>query len=662
MNIETFEKIARQVSDLKKTGMAFDVMIEGDQHWIKGSTNALFSPTNFTITTFAQLSNVVDILDRAIYIPGTSVKIPDFKHEQNIKSLNETIRTEKAALDLRKEFSTVKYCYPNLYNQCGFDFKIISATPQEHAEEGITYRYIGTPNANCLFCLPHTDPRYVYLDKGFVFITFNALRQNNKLQQKFVITNELNPDTMLVMIGCCILPSFLKNLDNDCFVPAAKAKILRIKLEKELAVTPVPIAHGGLPYNDLKKNILAGYEKTINSNLLVKVQRGELPHAKFNEIRITPTSASYGDITIEAPGLLADLNNILIFDDNTDIYTITGAYMKNMVTLIEGTALPAPVVEKEGDVETVKPGVLTQSIKVNGFNVVISRTTANSRRYVNGYAINLDEVLAVCSRATCFRTQEQYDTFVSSVNAMSLKWHDAIGMGLPVKIHDGITNLEYSRAEAPVSSPRIRFIKETDGVYLITGDGKDDKAKIKLNDAIKAIQSLNKKTNNNYIAAEGYTPKNAVWARRKLGVILKECCTFDRRVVNKDADGNDVITKEKYCTLSDDKAKFISKMASEYYEKAVQRSKQLLSQAITLTGAVEINFAGSPCYYVEGKLHKYALDKATNVVYNYDTGKAICIVEPGHRVDIGYDATVARLLALKNDSVTAEHVQTLHRG
>lgn len=669
MHIDTFEKIAKQVAELKKTGLKFDVTINDDVTWVKESTGASFAPTYYEVTSLAQLSQLQGILgkpvnvmrpDQAHLASANKVIIADFKPADCTTSLTESIKSERDFMVTRQKFPSVKFFTHNIRNLTALSPILISSPPSEKVEDGITYRFIGTPTS-CEMCVPHDSQLYNYLDKGFVYTKLAFVRGKDKT----IITNELTPDTYLVMLGCYLHHDFTKLLDNECFLNYNKARLVRVKIEKDL-----PPQHKAL-YDKIRNIVLTDYEKSVNSNMLVKVQKGELPSATYNHIKITKNSFTYEGISIEAEGMLAYLNDNMIFDDRTDIYTIIGAYLtgklgelnsavlkKDEPTNVDGVITPAP--EKE----------LEQAFKINGIDISIKRTTANTRRTINGVAINLEELDPVCYRASCFDNQEIFDKFVASVNEMSLKWHDAIGAGLPVKIHDGLTALEYKTPEPPISCPRIRFLKEKDGVYLITGEGKDDHVKVKLNYVMKQIAMINRKTNNIYSVGEGYSPRNAAWARRQLTKVLKKGCTFETKTLIVDAEGKpalDANNKKTYtvtseCLLTDDKAEFIGKMSATFYEKAVQRSKTFLENAVMQTGARTIEFAGEECWYVEGTLHKYAVSKKTNNVFNFEMGRHICIVEPGHRVEIGFDATAARLLALKNDSVTVAAVSTLRHA
>lgn len=661
MHIDTFKKIARQVETLEKTGVKFDVLIQSDKGWEQGANYAFFEPTFYSVNKLGQLSQLQLILGRPIKIlrPGevvygntARVSIPGLKANNCILDLASEIIDEKHGQIWRKKLPTLKYFSPNLRPLSNFKVYAISDTPPEKQEEDTTYRYIGT-EALCEMCIPHTHVLYNYLDRGFFYAKVNRLNEKDKI----VITNELTPDTYLVMLLCSYHSNFVKTLDNECYLPANKAKLFRIKFEKDL---PPEYKVG---YDKIKAQLLADYEKVVNSNMLTKVVKGELPVATYNRIKLTKNSAEYEGIKLEAPNMLEYLVERMIFDDRTDIYTLIRGYVDLILADLDAATLP-PVTEETPETKIEK------IFSVNGAEICVKRTSANTRRSINGHNINIEELAEVCYRSSCFEDAEMYDKFVQSVNSMSLKWHDAIGNGIAVKIHDGLTDLEYKAPNAPSTAPRIKFIKEKDGIYVLTGDGKEDRAPVRLNYVLKQFAQLNRKTNNRYQGDSGYTPRNASWARRQVAKILKEACTFDEKELLTDAEGKPVLNAEgkkqytvkRVCYLDDEKAKFISKMAQEYYAKAIAKSSAFLAEAVKQTSAKSISFQGEDCWYVEGKLHKYAVVKKTNQVFNYDSGGYVCIVEPGHRVEVGFDATACRLLALKNDAFRVQEVGTLRRG
>lgn len=657
MNLETFKRIQRQVAELEKAGLEFDVQISNDRSWAKGCSDASFDPVFYKVTKLSQLAQLqaitgtrIRMATQQMYGVPTSEIALNVEVENCTVNLSEKIRTERDLLNVRKDFPAIKFYSPSTHRHTPFTPVLIEKAPTEKTEDGITYRFLGTKDY-CELCIPHTSDIYIYLDKGFCY---GKIREGSR-KERVVITNELTPDTYLVMYLCSLHPPFTRQLDKECFINAAKAKILRIKFEKELK----PEYKNN--YESLKQDLLADYEKSVNSNMINKVIRGELPIATFNRIKLTKDSANYEGVTLESPGMLPYLYERMIFDDRTDIYGIIDNFIKGKYEELEKAALEAGENEEEKSIKA--------EFKINGIEIAIKRSTANTRRAVNGFYINKEEITDVCYRASCFDTQEIFDKFVKSVHSMSLKWHDAIGNGIPVKIHNELKDEEYKSPTAPTTCPRIKFSKEEDHVYLITGEGENDRAPIKLNAAIKKIARLNRMTNNKYSHDYGYTPRNAAWARRQLVKILKECCTFKVKTPKVDADGKAIIVdgKRQYdvthvCHLTEEKSAFIGKWAVEYYNKAVKRSIQFLEEAVKQTGATTIEFNGEPCWYVEGIMHKYAVSKRTNMVFNYERGNNICIVEPGHRVEVGFDATATRLLMLKNDRYRSHQVTTLQHA
>jgi hypothetical protein len=209
---------------------------------------------------------------------------------------------------------------------------------------------------------------------------------------------------------------------------------------------------------------------------------------------------------------------------------------------------------------------------------------------------------------------------------MSLKYHDALASGIPMKIHDALTHEDYRKPIPDPSSPRIRFKKNDEGDYMLMID--DTKAvKVKLGDAIKELASLNRRINDGYSAIDGYSRRNAKWGRKKLVEVLKECCTFDKKQLVVDADKKPVLDKDgkkqyikiKECELSDEHAKAIEEMSRKFYEKALEKSKIFLATALKITKSEEITYKGEPAYLVPGKAKKYVVFKKTNQVANYET-------------------------------------------
>ena len=463
MHLDHFKQLAKNVTDLEKTGAKFDVFVANDNVYVKGSTLATFHPMNFEVSTLRQLAEIQKVLGRTLnFSHNDKVSIPGLVKARScvspVAQIHEFIKAGKSA---KKDYPTLKFFFPGLnvasyssQTNGGGGIQFISLPPFEQIEEEITYRYIGTERA-CNYCIPHTHPLYAYLDQGFFYASFNIAGK-----ESIVVTNELNLDTLCCFYLISMLPKSIKDLQDNCFINSQTAKVLRIKLEKQ-AQTEVQQYQINI-YNQQKGNALREYEKVVNSGLIRKVLDGALPHGVFNGMRFTKNSASYETINVQADNLLEFLADNLVFDDRTDIYTLVRTYISLLNNSIEGAAL---VTSEDNPVATI-----SKEFIINGIPMSISRTSSNSRRYVNGIAINKDEVETVCNRAACFNDAAMFTKFVNSVHSMSLKWHDAIANGVGVKIHDGMSYDEYQGTKAPLSAPKLKFRLEDGDVKLQIDD------------------------------------------------------------------------------------------------------------------------------------------------------------------------------------------------
>ena len=692
MNLKTFKRLAAQVAELEKSKIEFDVSIKDDNAYIAGSSSAIFEPCHYKIENLQQLSTLQSVLGRPVKLTDhyNTVKITNFTPVNCSISLRDITEYLKKNPNERQFFPVLKFISNSGTDQFyGFDVSVISKEPQQTIENDITYRFVGNSTV-CLFCVPHTHAIYNYLDRGFFYCHISKHLE----KERVVVANELTVDTYLVMLLTWLHPTYTKQLVNDCFINANQAKLLRVKFEKDL---PVKFKQ---EYELVKTAALKEYEKTANSNLLQRVADGKVPHATYNNIRFTADSAVYETISITAQGLLSTLQSRIAFDDRTDIYSIIRDYTRYIVYQLEEQDLleernkltaPTPTGDAVADKKAMDKYLSDLAaevtaeyiITINGIEVKAKRTTENTRRYVNDVMINKAEVEEVIFQASCYNNTEDYEKFIKSVSKMSLKWHKALANGIAVKINTTLSDIEYSKAEAPTASPRIKFTKDDKDFKLVLSD--TESVRIKFNLCLTKLATLNRMTNNRWNTT-GYGKRDTNWAKRELVKILKECCTFDKKEVHwdesyvpaldenneplKDKDGNPTLKLVKTkrvvesveCLLTDEKAAFVGKMAEEFQRKALEKSEKFLADAIKNTGAKLITFQGEEGYLVEGKLRKYVVNKRTNQVMNYETKGHICIVEPGHQVSVGGDATACRLYALRNDSVLTQQIGTLRHG
>lgn len=684
MHLSTFKKIVEGVAALEAKGVVFDVLIRGDNEYTKGATSAYFQPAYIEFQNLAQLSEAAKTANDKLELSAKNAsKLKGWKEGSlgcldTFVNLITRFNTKKVT---RSEFPSIKFI-PNIPNYGNFhglsltwlNPSVIIKEPVEETVEENTYRYVGT-NTEVLKCISNEDPLFKYMDKGFMIQNFGG--RNGPKSVLPVLINEMTLDTFLclMLMGKLSNTAIQKHLVNDCFLNANNAKVTRIRLEKEVQIAN---AYNYQCYCVARQTLIADYEKSANSGLIEKLLKGEIPAGTLNSIKLSKTKAQYEGIYVEAPDLLDVIMKTLVFDDRTDIYTVVRAYAQHKVNRLESYEF-ADGVEVEIDGKKVKPdpvNEIAENFIVNGIKVELKRKKVNTRRYVNDIPINMEEVEQVCFRASCFYEQDKFDDFVKAVDAMSLKWHDAIANGIPVKIHDTLTADEYKKDTAPPSAPKLKFRLKDGKVQLVIDDKRQ--VPVKLNDLMKEVAILNRKTKGESSLRGGYyTRRTAAWARQELVRILKECCTYEVRspvmipektgadgklipAKQKVEGGKKVFERKDVCGLTDEDAAFIEKMAREYQQKAIEKSKLFLETAIKITGAVlDEKFKGSPHYIVQGKNNKYAVNAATNEVCHFESGRHICIVEPGHQVSVGCDATAARLYALKNDAVTVGNIGTL---
>jgi hypothetical protein len=93
--------------------------------------------------------------------------------------------------------------------------------------------------------------------------------------------------------------------------------------------------------------------------------------------------------------------------------------------------------------------------------------------------------------------------------------------------------------------------------------------------------------------------------------------------------------------------------------EAEKKSAQLLASVVKETKAVETTRNGMPAYKVVGNSGaEYTVEKEGS--FKVWHGQSyVCIVDGRGEMGVGYDALVARLLALKNDTFVVDKIGTL---
>jgi len=256
--------------------------------------------------------------------------------------------------------------------------------------------------------------------------------------------------------------------------------------------------------------------------------------------------------------------------------------------------------------------------------------TTTTRHYINGHRVNKSEVQDVVRQAICFTDDANYTAFADQVSKCSLKTHQFLSNGLDYTVSDIFQDKVWK-----LKIPLIR---------------KKNKNYVNLQGHEHQVKNLNRLIN--------MTDKVRMRGPISMDVFI-------------DVLGNEAVLGIKdYKVLGDLIAK-----AKDAFAEAIKKSEELLKTTEKVLGiqlqTVNIGGRQKQGYVVKGTSGKeYFVDcadaskdrfhHAAYPVFHYPSGQAICIVDKAsHRAQVGKDALVNRLFALKNDTFIAKEVHTL---
>jgi hypothetical protein len=537
------------------------------------------------------------------------------------------------ANDLAKAHKSMRFIPKSLPKDVKVPY-ILQHSPIEVLEGNHTYRIITTAisNPKIITIGRDDDPYYDYLDKGFFIMGMKEISATGKVKRHLIITNELDVHTMHIYVLAQLQPKLCMHLKHGCFVHSADAQMTRLKMEKKLS----PKLKN--KYDEIRAFIEKDYQSNTSLLVINKIKNKDIEKASINSINISKKMAKYENITIEADDLLDVLYDKLNFGGEFDIYSIIETYtdaFQAKVDEIKKEAKDFPV------------------IKVNGFDINASVSSTGVRR-INGKRINKEELKQVIYRASCHHSLEEYNLFVNRISKMSIRWHDAISNGAPIKIHSGMNFDEQNNATPSSDAPSVKFWIDPDAKCIKIRTADKDGGKVRLGKLLDKIDLINRKTNGRW-SSSAQTNRDWRWARKELANAIRDCCTFTK--VTKKEDG----TEESFTwtTVTKDDILKVIEVADEMKKKAIIRSKEFLESAVKVTGAEMIEFLGKKAYKVKGSLREYAIVVENAKVYDYNTKQYRCIVNDNHFRGAGYDDIAARLYVLKNDSVMQDKIGTL---
>lgn len=634
ISLPLLNRQTRFLNELQKAGVEFEVELTSE--FYGGKSMAEFRP---------KVKNAKTIADVALCFQAklAPIKVSLFN---NFKGLTDLVAAGKdnselaTAAHAKRPESPVKFYAQDAFQ--GTDHLgvyVITAPAFETTIGEHTYRTLlcGTTQyyAEVTACVPETHPSYNYLDPGHVMVYSQSA---NSADSFMFVTNQLSLDMNYIVAAFAVYPQALKDvIVNGAFVNYRDARINLLKAERAIPPRFQPA------YKELKAKVLADFEKNAQNVMIGKLTRKEAPFIELNRIKITPTKASYETVSIEADDLTEVIFQKLNPLEEWDIFTLINIYTDHIENYfntrpmnVEGTGFLA---------------VEEKTFKINGAEIKVSVATTNTRRSINGFLINRDELSKTMRRAACFveadaaANNRDFQNFVRDVAKMSLHVTDVLNQGLPVKTVY-LENDNQHGKDAGVKHPKLKFKKE-DGKFWLLVDA-DTKREVKrFVSFIHKIEANNRKHTRPYYGYGNRTHEGGY----ETGQGPNDC-----------AKAMLPIFQDFVVDLTDtDLAKIVTWINKERLE-AEKRSEELLAYAVKVTKAVRKERAGKWGYAIKGQLRNYFVEEDALRVYEdneQNNGQYFCVVNGRTTHGVGKDGLVTRLFALSNDSMITKEVGTL---
>jgi len=647
--LKTISHAVRQFAEIQRQLPGITVAIEPESFWVGASNEWHFLPKFSNVDNVPALAMICEtsqwyVSDRTLTPAGQNSSF--FTTLEKQKTFAQVTRGHSSLLQ-----SPVKYFFETVrgFSSHGFGVVVpmfITGTPVESQGQGKSYRTLSgdaltTTGDGFVRDAGHTSPSYFavstdsplynYMDKGHVVFFCSKTGEVPAI----FISNQLSLNVYSLAALFAVIPEQVKLLLRDgVFLNAANSgELQRILM---LAERALPEAHAQR-YAKLKAAIRADFETNAQNVIVTKFQRGEIKEIVLNNIKLSANRATYETISIEAEGLTDVIMTKLDPNGVFDIYQLADAFIASIVH--ESSQVPLSATSK-GFNEAKQ-----WAFRINDIPIVLSLSTTNTRRKVNGHYINNDELHRVLRRATCFTNAEDYNRFVRQIEKASLRVHDALSNGVPLKIFTFDRYADYNR---PVTAkhPKIFFICEKGHYYLWLNKEKTTKVPLRrFVGFLDELAKLNGKTNNSWVNDEsGLQRRNTEWCKYHLKRIIRLHAVDDKDVP--------LVTLEELAPLVD--------WLLEARSEAEKKSAQLLATVVKEVGAKETKHQGLDAYEVVGASGaSYTVEKESFKVWKTGTSQYVCIVDGRAEMGVGYDALVTRLMALKNDTLVVDRITTL---
>jgi hypothetical protein len=388
---QNFNYYSNYFNQLNKAGIDYDmVVVENYRNTLDGTVCEMTFQAKFK-----NIKNMAALADTWSIAPNP-IKLSNISSGALEGHLSELTNCSLVTTAMSKTFpNSIKF-----YSEAAFKdnnrnkFYLITKPVTVLVEEGKSIRYGASNeqynNGSVVFCASTDSPFYNYLDEGHivVFIGSGTLGAEN---QRMFITNAITLDMNYIIAAAQAYPPAIDQVLKDkAFIPSKDCRLALLKMEK---VIPKNLRDD---YLNLKKVIETDYRSNTASVMIGKLTRNESPFIDLNNIRMTFNSANYvlGHVTIEAPNLAA-----VVFDKlnpneaEWDIFTLINIYTDYINEQFKALPLNAELTGFAHAKEI--------SFSINNIPLIVSVTTDNTRRAINGHLINVDELSPVLKRAAC---------------------------------------------------------------------------------------------------------------------------------------------------------------------------------------------------------------------------------------------------------------------
>lgn len=678
INYEFLDRLHRKAAEAVKAGIPCSLKLKDlpyqYHNYSREEEQVLLTDKHFSIC-FAKVEST-QALENLVAKVGNIFRQTDFNLSESefTKELFNTPALDTIVEESMLKTPSVKFFSTALQYIIGDNeqqrwMRVINNRVQEFVSGGKTHRMLRAHDV--FFCANDGNPIYNYLDNGHILL---FTKQNGK--DFALVLSQLTVETAYLAALFYYSPALVIQNMAVPFCTPVQARTILFKLEKLLT-------------GDEKRNYTVSkgkIEKEFNDNgsnvLIAKLYKEELVEVTINEVKITKDSFSYETVSLKHEGLAKKVFSTLDPDSPFDIYGLVNHW--------------ASLVEKEMsepfNLEKAKESKLSRRIdfSINGIPISVTMESENTRRWVNGNAIKKDELTQVLNRATCHTDAEEYERFLKSVTHQSLEVHDILANGLPIHIRgDQSHDVDYYHTDKfkvekhlPFKYPKMYFRRKDDKYYLIVKSPELDKERAKISAALSkeeveqeentgeeqlvclksfvgfvrrmGVYNRQRDGGTDYNLMHGHT-RNDLWISAMIKHTIREHTI-------KDEVGANVLTR-----VTDDMFDLFITAAEKARKKAAAKSEELLKKVTKELNINKLDWSAKGSnetmsgYEVIGKLSSYFVNEVDNRVWNMKTGRYVCIVNSGE-MGAGKDALIARLYALKNDSIMAAKINTLGRN